>query len=284
MANLAAVIGKPVEHSLSPVMHNAAYKHLNLDWEYRTREVEDGYVQATIKEMFDGLYQGINITMPYKRLAIHVCDTIYGAALRLGAVNTIVKKDGRLHGYSTDGDGFIQFLSKNNIDIKDVKVLLIGAGGAASSICDALFQAGAKVYLTARNAESSIKLAELINLSNPDSPWKVESVSFDKRNRDVPKCKIIINATPIGMSENLGVPIDTDLIDANHIVIDTIYHPLETQLIKESKQNGAKVFNGLGMLVHQGAIAFELMTGEKAPIDVMYKAIDAELTLREWDS
>lgn len=281
----AGVIGSPIKHSLSPVMHNAAYKHLGLDWEYGAIELDGKDVGTQIRNLFDEGIKGLNVTMPYKEIAFDISFP-HGPASRLGTVNTLIKADdGHIHGYSTDGQGFIESLKELSIDVEDARVMVIGAGGAARSICDALEKVRANVFVTARKLESSMKIVQGIVSrriqSQTESPVIVDLVEYSERNEFIEECDIIVNATPVGMTidskSSKEVPIDVEKISPNHLVIDTIYNPVETELLRRCREKGATTVNGIPMLVHQGALAFSIMTGEKAPIEIMKQALEDKL-------
>ncbi len=284
-ANRAGVIGNPVSHSLSPVMHNAAYAHLGIDWEYKAIEIEPPNVAEQIISLFDGGYKGLNITMPYKELAFDLCHP-HTQAARLGTANTLIPgPDGNIHGYSTDGQGFINSLEENDIELRGKTVLVIGAGGASRSICDALEKARANVFVTSRKLEKSMEIVTAIvtrRIQNQaETPGSIDVLEFSQRNNFLIQADIVVNATPVGMTKgtkiSAEIPVNVDKITSGHIVVDTIYHPTETALLRGAEERGAKIFNGIGMLVHQGALAFNLMTGQEAPIDVMKEAIMAKL-------
>lgn len=289
MTETAAVIGYPVKHALSPAMHSAAYKELGIDWRYVAVEIEPGDVIDVENEirslLLDNGYKALNITMPHKEAAFAASDEVYGAAKRLGTVNTIVRDgEGLLHGYSTDGDGFINGLYANNIDVNSHRVLVIGAGSASKAICDALYSAGAHVLVAARNEGKSKELCDLILQVPSENGGDIHAVEFSARASYADGCRVIVNATPIGMADTENtyqVPIDVSVINENHIVVDTIYHPKETLLLKGAKENGAVTFNGIPMLLGQGALAFQLMTGLQAPVEVMSEALMQELDRRK---
>ena len=288
MTKKVAVIGSPVKHSLSPAMHNAAYKYLGIDWEYVTYEIDSKEISDVvnkIRSLFnDDNFSGLNITMPHKEAAFNASDKAHGAAQRLGTVNTmIVDETGMLHGYSTDGDGFIYGLKSNNVKIQGCKFLVIGAGSAAKAICDSLYMQGAHVFVTARNRDQSNELCDLVSKVPSPNKGDITSVDFSLRRDYVSDCYAIVNATPIGMAgieHSQELPIDTDAINSSHVVIDTIYYPAQTVFLREAKEKGAQTLNGIPMLLGQGALAFELMTGCEAPVDVMGDALEQELKKR----
>ncbi len=284
MTTFAGVIGHPVSHSLSPVMHNAAYQHLGLDWEYNAIDIEPGDVTERVNELFQTGYKGLNVTMPHKDIAYEI-SIPHGAASRMKTVNTlIIDSDGELHGYSTDGEGFVASLESENISLSGQRVLVIGAGGAARAICDALIYREADIFVTSRKIDQSIELidAVLASTHEGDARGSIDVVDYSDRDSYASECSILINTTPVGMTiegkADDSVPIDVTQFSSDQIVVDTIYHPLETELLRQARLRGCTTINGLGMLIHQGALAFKLMTGEVAPIDVMTQAITNQLT------
>lgn len=281
----SGVVGHPVAHSLSPIMHNAAYKHLGLDWNYEAIDLEPANAREGISDIFNQGCGGLNVTMPHKYLAFKI-SIAHGAANRLESVNTLIADDkGSLHGYSTDGDGIVNFLSSQNIDSDGMRILVIGAGGAARAICDSLVQVNANVLVTARKLDQSLNIVEAVMAHQTIGKSRIQGtldiVDWSVRNNYIQECDLVINATPVGMTKekkrDTSTPIDTSKLASNQIVLDTIYHPIETELLTQASEIGCKTFNGIGMLIHQGALAFNIMTGEKAPLEIMEKAIREHL-------
>lgn len=270
---LSCVVGFPVKHSLSPLMHNEMYKKHSVDAHYDAHEIKaegQSEFEEQIQDLIDKGYVNFNVTMPYKGNACLMCDELDEVAQKLGSVNTILFRDGKLKGYSTDGEGLIRSLDAFEIKNKPFNVLIIGAGGAAVSIGEALAKTNCKISVSARRLEQSESLKNAIGN-------KIHIVDFETRNNNIGEFDIIINATSIGMTkdsiEDNSCPIDTSSLEPSQIVIDTIYNPLETTLLKQAKAQGCKTFNGLGMLAGQGEIAFELMTGVKIKYGDMYDVL-----------
>lgn len=285
--NKACVIGSPIEHSLSPVIHNAAYDHLKLNWFYDRHEVDETNFNEGVEELIQQDYVAFNVTMPGKEAAHNYCDITYGGASRLYSVNTIVVKNGKTHGYSTDGDGFVNFLKDENIDLSSNHFVIIGSGGAARSICDALFENGARISICARNLEKANEIIDTIKNAERDITNPHSSINaYELKNADelISNADVLINATPIGMHIDKEIefdsPINLELLNSDQIVIDTIYSPLETPLLNKAKSLGCPVYNGIYMLLYQAALSFELMTGQKAPINIMRKALLEEINNR----
>jgi shikimate dehydrogenase len=266
---VAGVIGDPVRHSLSPVLHNCAYAELGLDWAYVAFEVPDGGTKDALDAMRTLGLAGLSVTMPHKTAAAHACDALTHEAEKLQSVNTVTAQpDGTLVGSSTDGQGFLRALADAGRHPHEQTVLLLGAGGAARAVGFALGREGAGVVVCARRADAAQPAAELA--AGRAAPW-------DERNDLARRLDIIVNATPIGMGANNDVPIAADAIRPGQIVVDLVYHPIETPLLAAARAAGAIAVDGLGMLVHQAALQVEYWTGHDAPVAAMRAAAKAAL-------
>lgn len=266
------LIGYPVEHSLSPAMHNAAFSALNINAEYRLFPLKEDELKGFLAGLKENNIFGLNVTIPHKEKVMASLHNISPEARLIGAVNTIRVTQDRLEGFNTDGAGFLKHLTG---DLKfipaDKNIAMVGAGGAAKAVC---------VYLTKEKPKSisifdvnKTKAAALINhlkehFANIEFKQADSSEGLDIRGAD-----LLINATPIGMQETDACLVNTESIHKNLLVYDLIYNPRETKLLETAKEKGATVSNGLGMLLYQGAAAFELWTGQKAPVEVMRKAL-----------
>ena len=262
---LAAVIGSPVRHSLSPAMHNAAFAELGLDWVYVACEVAPGAVPAAFVGARALGFGGLSVTIPHKAAALAEVDEATAVARAVGAVNTVVpRRDGRLLGENTDGPGFLASLADEGFDPAGRPCAVLGAGGAARAVVHALAGAGAKevvvINRTALRAEEVATLAA--TAGRVGTPADVEAVD------------LVVNATPLGLAGSDGdaLPLDPDLLGPRQLVVDLVPNPAVTALMREALARGARVAGGLGMLVHQGALAFELWTGRPAPVEVMRAA------------
>ncbi len=262
---VAAVIGDPVRHSRSPAIHNAAYGALGLDWVYVAFGVpagRGGDAVAAVRTLGLG---GMNVTMPHTGDAAAACDTLAGDAARLGVVNTVVPvPDGRLEGWNTDGDGLLGALAEAQVEPAGRRALVLGAGGAARAVVVALARAGAAVGVAARRAGPAAEAAALAP-GTVTIPWSEPLPVGD--------WDLVVNATPLGMGGRPG-PVLAGLSSA-HAVVDLVYEPVVTPLLQAAAAAGAQAVDGLGMLVHQAARAFELMTGHPAPLPVMHTAARA---------
>jgi len=253
------ILGRPVAHSLSPAMHNAAFRELRINAVYVAFPVTD-LAQAVAG--LRGLdIQGASVTIPFKEEIIPWLDELDPQAARMAAVNTVVRRDGRLLGYNTDWLGAIKAL-KEKTGLNGEHVLLLGSGGAGRAIAFGILQEGGRVTLTDADAPRAAALARDL---------QVEAIPLDAIARH--SAAILVNATPVGMEPDMdGIPLAPDLLDRYRLVMDIVYKPLETRLLREAKSRGATVIDGLQMLIHQATAQFELWTGKAAPLEVMSRA------------
>lgn len=269
---VVGVIGDPVTHSLSPVIHNAAFGHLGLDWVYVAFPVARGRGAAAVGAARDLGLGGLNVTMPHKADVAAGCDDLSADAAALGAVNTVViRPDGTALGDSTDGAGFLAAVAGDGIALAGRRVLVLGAGGAARAVVLALGRAGASVTVAARKLEAAKVAAALA----PDGG----AVRLADAAGLCPSHDVVVNATPLGMAGELP-PLDPLLLGPAHAVVDLVYHPAETPLLAAARSRGATTQNGVPMLVHQAARSFTLWTGVEAPVDAMAAAARAALAAR----
>ncbi len=274
---VCALIGDPVGHSLSPVMHNAAFKELGLDIVYVAFPVKADELEDAIKGARSLGLLGLNVTMPHKHAVIQYLDETDSTAKAMGAVNTILNERGKLFGYNTDGKGVMIALQENRADTKEKKMLLLGAGGAAKAIAFQAAQETEELVILNRTEEKGKQLAELLNKTF-GTKVKGRTLSVDVLKEELETTEILVNATSIGMSPNVNAsPVPVDFLHSDLCVMDIVYNPLETKLLKDAKNGGAKVVSGLEMLLYQGAVAFEIWTNCPAPVDVMKKAALNEL-------
>lgn len=266
------LIGYPVKHSLSPKMHNAAFSALGINAEYLLYELEENKIGSFLEKAPASSISGVNITVPYKEKVIPFLKKISAEAGLIGAVNTIKVNDGKLEGFNTDGEGFIKHL-KEDLEFNPAhrRVALIGAGGASRAVSVYLSKSGVKQLsifdVDINRAESLIRHLR-DNFSAIDYKAAATIVDLDINGAD-----LLINATPIGMKEADPLLVDEKLIHPGQLVYDLIYNPKETKLLKAARLKGAAVSNGLGMLLYQGMVAFEIWTGKPAPKEVMQKAL-----------
>ena len=269
---VCAVIGDPVEHSLSPVMHNAAFQKLGLNIVYVAFNVTRNGLKDAISGARSLGLRGLNVTMPHKKAVIKYLDETDSTAEAIGAVNTILNERGKLTGYNTDGKGAMIALKENGVDPEEKKLLLLGAGGAAKAIAFQAAQEVEELVILNRTSEKAEQLAELL-CKKFGKKVKGGALSAEVLKEEMKTTDILVNATSVGMHPDVNMsPVPLDLLRRDLCVMDIIYNPFETKLVKDAKAVGAKVVLGLEMLLYQGAVAFEIWTNCPAPVDVMRKA------------
>ena len=270
---LAIVIGDPVRHSLSPAIHNAGFAACGLDWVFLACEVPEGRVPDALAGAVALGIEGLSVTMPHKAAVAEAVDELSPTARLLGAVNCVARHGDRLVGHSTDGGGFVDALADEaGWAPAGARCAVLGAGGAARAVSLALAEAGAAevavVNRTPRNAASAAALAG----DRGRVAEAGEIGGFD----------LVVNATPLGMSGHSGppTPLDPTLLQPGQLLVDLIYEPAETALLAAARERGLRAFNGVRMLVHQAARAFELWTGTEPPVEAMAAATTNALTRR----
>jgi shikimate dehydrogenase len=266
---VCGVIGDPVEHSVSPSIHNAAYQKLGIDYVYLPFRVVRKNLVNAINGMRALNIRGLNVTIPHKSAVMPLLDKIDELALKIGAVNTIVNDDGMLTGYNTDADGFLNSLLRRGVNVKGQRAVILGAGGAAKAVAFALLEKGTKVYIHNRSLERATELSRQL-----ETNFKVKVGTFPLEKESLKKslesADLLINTTSVGMSPEANVtPIPSELLRAGLVVFDVVYNPLKTRLLREGEAAGATTISGIDMLVMQGASAFEKFTAQKAPVDLM---------------
>jgi shikimate dehydrogenase len=268
---IVGLFGYPVEHTLSPYMHNAAFEALGLDYCYLPLRVEPKDLKEAVTAIKALNLRGVNVTIPHKEAAIPYLDELDREAALIGAVNTILYAGGRLIGYNTDGRGFVRSLKeKGGIDPKGKRIMVLGAGGAARAIAFSLALEGVeKIFITDIIDKKAIELSSAV--SNKTS---TETIYIKDLKEHIGEVDILINATPMGMKKEDPLPISPELLSERLLVYDMVYNPPKTPLLSEAKARGAKVLGGIGMLLYQGALSFKIWTGQEPPIDVMKKAIE----------
>ncbi len=268
---LYGIIGDPIEHSLSPVMHNAAFRHLGMGCIYHAFRVALEDVADAISGAKTLGFGGLNVTVPLKERALEVVNAD-PLAKEIGAVNTINFKDG-INGYNTDGIGAKHALEKHDISVKDKRVLLLGAGGAARAIAFQLAHDGAGLIIANRTAPRAVKLAQDVR-----SVGDAIGTDMGDLATLVKKVDILINSTSVGMHPDVDKTLVTaDMMRNGLVVFDIVYNLIETRLLKEARKAGASTIDGVNMLVHQGAESFRIWTGRDAPIEVMEDAVRCAL-------
>jgi shikimate dehydrogenase len=258
------ILGRPVTHSLSPAMHNAAFRELGINAVYAAFPVSDlAFAVAGLRGL--GI-KGASVTIPFKEEIMDLLDEIDAAAARMGAVNTVVNREGRLVGYNTDWLGALTAL-KAQTAIAGNHFLILGAGGAARAIAFGIKEAGGEITLTDVDGPRAAALARELG-ATAMAPEGVGGCP----------ATILINATPVGMAPKVeDIPLSPELLGRFSLVMDIVYRPLQTRLLKEAADRGAATLDGLQMLLHQATAQFELWTGLKAPLETMSRAAYAAL-------
>ncbi|MCX5687820.1 MAG: shikimate dehydrogenase [Candidatus Omnitrophica bacterium] len=271
--NIYGVIGWPIKHSLSPAMHNAAFKKFGFKAEYKLFEVRPEELKNFIINRKN--IAGFNITVPHKEKCIELLDSIDPLAGSIGAVNTVVIKNDKLIGYNTDSHGFITALEKDlEFKVKGKSIFLLGSGGASRAVSFALAANGAKkIVLTDLFLDKVKSLAENIRKFYPICNVNIIEPKEIYMKNDLSGVDLLINATPIGLKKDDPLLFDKEVFKKGLSVYDLVYNPERTKLMEAAKNTGLKFSGGLGMLLYQGAKSFELWTGEKAPIEVMRNAL-----------
>lgn len=269
------LLGYPLKQSHSSLMQNRAFAELGLNYIYVPIEVTKEDLAAVVKGMVKMNYAGFNITKPHKLNIMKYVDELDALAKIIGAVNTVTIQEGRLKGYNTDGTGFVRSLEKEKgFSVENKNVFILGGGGASQAIATACAYKGAgNIYLSNRTPEKALALARDINLHVRDC-----SVAFTMGSSEMKealnKADLFINTTSVGMTPHTEeTPLEAALLHKNMLVCDVIYNPLKTRLLREAEQAGCETLNGLGMLLYQGAEAFTLWTGRKAPVEIMSEVL-----------
>jgi shikimate dehydrogenase len=266
------VIGDPVEHSLSPVIHNAAFGSLKMDSIFVAFKVEASCVEIALRSMRGLNIQGLNVTMPHKSTVITYLDELDEKSALLESVNTILNDKGKLRGFSTDGSGAHRALEENGIGLAGKRMVLLGTGGAGKAIAFALSKEVGEIVLLNRTPEKACKLAEILH-SKFQKKVSVDSLSPEAMAKALQKADLLVNATSVGMYPREGNSlVRREWLKPSMVVMDIVYNPVETKLARDARLVGAKVISGLEMLIYQGAESFEVWTGIPAPISVMRQA------------
>lgn len=288
ITKVVAIIGKPLSHSLSPVIHNAAFKYLNLDYNYIPLQITEDAIPHLIEVAKTSNFAGLNVTMPYKKAVISYLDEIDENSRLADAVNTVLFKKGRSFGFNTDINGIVNAIAESMVNartdeesvIKNKSALIIGAGGAARAAAISLIKKFISEIIIVNRTEE--KANEFIKILSE----KHKNVRFSSRNlyqdikEDIDYSDIIINATPIGMypdEDNIPLSIDYDL--SGKIVMDLIYRPVNTKFLKKASMNGARIISGDRVFLSQAAASFEIWLDNKAPVEIMKEVLDKALAV-----
>jgi shikimate dehydrogenase len=280
---ISCLIGDPVAHTMSPVMHNAAFAKLDLDYAYLPFRVKPEDLSRAVSGLRALNVVGFNVTIPHKVAVMPLLDELDPLAEKIGAVNTVVNANGVLEGYNTDASGFLQALVERGIQPSDKNIVLLGAGGAARAIAYILIQRNAR--LTILNRRQELDWAEAIAANIKKDIGKdiaVFELLPDHLEKALANADILVNATSVGMSPESEISlVPARLIRSGLVAVDIVYNPVRTKLLRDAAAAGAVIIEGLDMLVWQGALAFEKWTGRKAPFDLMKEVALGELEKNE---
>lgn len=273
------IFGQPIAHTLSPFMHNAAFDAVGLPCRYVPFEVRPDRLEGAVKGILSLGIRGVNITLPHKEAVLPFLDQVDEEAEMIGAVNTIEVASDRLIGRNTDGRGFLESLRERKVDLSGKRVILLGAGGAAKAVAAVLAQQPiSEMVIVARTAARGKGLADRLAVISPRLKTSLRGVDFGSDFPSRPdRPTLLVNTTPLGMKQADPVPFPSHLLDSRWSVADLIYRPEETPLLAAAKKAGATVIPGLGMLLHQGALSFEIWTKQKAPLSTMRQALQEAL-------
>ncbi|MFQ6019710.1 MAG: shikimate dehydrogenase [Dehalococcoidia bacterium] len=272
-----AIIGYPLGHSLSPAFQQAALDHLGLDARYEAWETPTEGLTRIVDALRSPDCLGANVTVPHKEAVMPLLDETDELARQIGAVNTIVSRDGHLSGHNTDAIGFSRTLREDaGFDASGCRALVLGAGGAARAVIIALAQDGAaSVTVINRTLSRATELIEDLQPHLGRTSLHTLPEAYASLAASLPGCRLLVNCTPVGMAgvrEERGSPLPSELIPSGILVFDLVYNPPQTKLLAAAKKRGARTLGGLPMLVYQGAASFELWSGRPAPLEVMLQA------------
>jgi shikimate dehydrogenase len=254
---------------MSPAMHNAAFKKLDLDFAYLPWAVKPERLREAVAGLRALGVTGFNVTIPHKVAVLPLLDSLDPLAEKIGAVNTVVNIDGALRGYNTDAEGFYQALLEHGVDPAGKKVVVLGAGGASRAVSYILARMGVKLTLVCRQGGLTRAL-DIGSIIKADFNTEVIILDSGKIGEGLRGTELLVNTTSVGMSPHAGEsPVPAALLEKIPAVFDIVYNPIQTQLLKDAKKTGAKTIGGVDMLAWQGALAFEKWTGSKAPLELM---------------
>ena len=266
---ICGVIGDPIAHTMSPVMHNAVFKEMGMDYVYVAFQVKKEGLGEAIRGMRALNIRGLNVTIPHKVAIIPLLDRLDHLAELIGAVNTVVNDNGVLTGYNTDAEGFLRALLERGIEPGGKNVVILGAGGASRAISFILAERGSSLVILNRTLDKARECASRIG---EVFQKEVKALEFDSENlaKALSEADILVNTTSVGMYPHTDeTPASSDLLRPGLIVVDIVYNPIKTRLLEETEAAGARTISGIDMFVWQGALAFEKWTGLKAPVKLM---------------
>ena len=272
---LTGLLGSPVAHSISPQMHNEAFRQLNLDYIYLAFDVKADSLCKAVDGLISLNVRGFNVTMPHKKEVALLCDKLSPTSRLTGSVNTVVNENGMLIGHTTDGVGYYRALREEGHNLAGKKMTLLGTGGAATVIlAQGAIDGVSEISVFNRKGASYERAEQFIDKLNACTSCKIALYDIEDTailKREIMESTILTNATSVGMAPNTEASVITDpsLLHKDLIVSDIIYNPRETQLMKLAKEIGCPTYNGLGMLLYQGAESFRIWTGQEMPVDII---------------
>lgn len=269
---VCGVMGDPVKHSVSPAMHNAAFRRLGLNYVYLPFRVSKENLAGAVEGIRALHITGMNVTIPHKVSIIPLLDEVDPLAQRIGAVNVVHNKEGRLAGSNTDADGFLRLLKEQGIEAGSLHAVVLGAGGASRAVCFALASLGSDIIILNRTVQKALDCAaEMAKYTG--RTFAALELNPDNLAGSLAKADLVVNTTSLGMAPHADVsPVNCALLERRHIVADIVYNPAVTRLLRDAEKAGARIIGGLDMLAWQGALSFETWTGCRAPVDVMRHA------------
>ncbi len=272
---IVGILGYPVAHSLSPLMHNAAFAALGLNWAYIPLPVEPERVEKVTPALRTFNFMGANVTVPHKQAIMRYMDEIDPVAREIGAVNTIAVRDGRMLGFNTDADGFLQSLLETGFSPRGARCLVLGAGGAARAVVFSLAKAGARaISIFNRTVERAAFLVDDISSVYADIRFSCELLSPQTLDAANNSFDLVVNTTSLGMFPQVDAsPWDDGIPLPEAVICDLVYTPIQTKFLQQAASQGLPTVDGTGMLIYQGAKAFEIWTGEPAPVAVLRQTL-----------
>ena len=271
---LTGLFASPSTHSVSPIIHNNAFEKLVLNYAYLSFEVNKDNLKEAVQSIKTLNMRGVNLSMPNKKEVIQYLDEISETAKLSQSVNTIVNDNGILKGYSTDGKGFFKSLEEEKIFVKDKNITILGTGGASIAIISQAVFEGIKNIFVFKRDKNWEEQKKILNNIASKTKSQIELFSLEDKNilkRKIEESDLLINATSVGMKENISLIEDKNFFRKDLIVCDIIYNPAKTKLLQIAEKEGCKIINGIGMLLYQGALSFELWTNKKMPVDYIKK-------------
>lgn len=263
---VVAVLGYPVAHSRSPAMHNRALSALGLNWVYVPCRVAPADLGRAIRGLRALNFAGANVTIPHKERVMRFLDDVTPEARAIGAVNTVVNRKGRLWGTTTDPHGILMALKKGRVNLRRSRAVILGTGGSARTALFTLIAGGCRHAVAAGRRPARAKALALEARKRFGVPVEGVLLGSPDFAARISESTLLINATPVGLTPATGrTPIDRKLLHPNLLVFDMVYNPLDTRLLREAREKGARTVSGIEMLIHQGLKSFELWTGKKAP-------------------